>query len=162
LVCSCWPGSRRDARRRGGAMTTTTTPARGSEESFDPARMRSYYPIFLDLIGKPVIVVGGGAVACEKVAGLRNAGARITVVSPELAEERAGLRDAGERTHFARAWQESDFDADWTLVMVATDDGAVNRRARDAARARRIFVNAADDPVNCDFILPSEVRKGAI
>lgn len=124
--------------------------------------MQRYYPIFLDLENKPVIVIGGGRVACEKVAGLRKAGARITIVSPDLAPELQELRDAGEVAHVARPWQESDLDGDWAVVMVATDDGAVNREVRDAARARRIWVNAADDPANCDFILPAVVRKGKI
>jgi siroheme synthase-like protein len=129
---------------------------------FDPARMQRYYPIFLDLVDRPVIVIGGGAVACEKVAGLRRAGARITVVSPALAPELAELRDAGEMTHIARPWQPADLDGDWAVVMVATDDGAVNREATAAARDRRIWVNAADDPQYCDFILPSVVRAGRI
>jgi siroheme synthase-like protein len=46
--------------------------------------------------------------------------------------------------------------------MIATDDGAVNRQAAAESRARRIWVNAADDPANCDFILPAVVRKGKI
>jgi siroheme synthase-like protein len=121
-----------------------------------------YYPVFLDLDGRPVIVIGGGNVACEKVAGLRKAGAKVTIVCPELAPELQELRDAGDLTHIARPWQPSDLEGDWAVVMVATDDGAVNREARDAARARRIWVNAADDPANCDFILPAVVRKGRI
>lgn len=127
-----------------------------------PERMQRYYPIFLDLVEKPVLVIGGGAVACEKVAGLRKAGACITVVSPDLAPELVALRDAGELTHIARPWQPSDLDRDWAVVMIATDDGAVNRQAAAASRARRIWVNAADDPANCDFILPAVVRKGKI
>jgi siroheme synthase-like protein len=122
----------------------------------------SYYPIFLDLQDKPVIVIGGGRVACEKVAGLRNAGARITLVAPKLAPELAKLRDAGELSYIPRCWQPADLDGDWAVVMVATDDGAVNREAAAEARARRIWVNAADDPANCDFILPAVVRKGKI
>jgi siroheme synthase-like protein len=133
-----------------------------NETAFDPARMQRYYPIFLDLVDRPVIVIGGGNVACEKVAGLRRAGACITVVSPELAPELAELRDAGELSHIARPWRPADLDTDWTIVMVATDDGAVNREATDAARARRLWVNAADDPQFCDFILPSVVRAGRI
>ena len=138
----------------------TTEPQPAAE--FDPAQMQRYYPIFVNLVDKPVIVIGGGNVACEKVAGLRKAGARITVVSPELAPELAELRDAGKLTHIPRPWQASDLDADWAVVMVATDDGAVNREATAESRARRIWVNAADDPVNCDFILPSVIRKGKI
>ena len=130
---------------------------------FDPAQMQQYYPIFLNLVGKPVLVIGGGAVGIEKVSGLLRAGARITLVSPQLAPELAELRDAGELTHIARTWQPADLDLEpWAIVMVATDDGAVNREANAAARARRIWVNAADDPRYCDFILPSVVRRGKI
>ena len=142
------------------SQQTVTEPQPASD--FDPAQMQRYYPIFLNLVEKPVIVIGGGNVACEKVAGLRKAGARITVVSPELAPELAELHEAGELTHIPRPWQESDLDTDWAVVMVATDDGAVNREVTAAARVRRIWVNAADDPANCDFILPSVVRKGRI
>ena len=143
-------------------MTNQTATEPQAAAGFDPAQMQRYYPIFLNLVEEPVIVIGGGAVACEKVAGLRKAGARITIVSPELAPELAELRDAGELAHVPRAWQPIDLDAEWAVVMVATDDGAVNRQATAEARARRIWVNAADDPANCDFILPSVVRKGKI
>ena len=140
----------------------TQQPHAPASPDFDPAQMQRYYPIFLNLVERPVIVIGGGSVACEKVAGLRKAGARITVVSPELASELAELRDAGELTHVPRGWEPADLDADWAVVMVATDDGAVNRQVTAESRARRIWVNAADDPANCDFILPSVVRRGKI
>src|SRR5579883_756034 len=63
--------------------------------------MERFYPIFLNLEDKPVIVIGGGHVAAEKVAGLRRAGARITLVAPELLPELAALRDTGEIEHIA-------------------------------------------------------------
>ncbi len=121
-----------------------------------------YYPVFLDLEDKPVIVIGGGRIACEKVTGLRRARARITVVSPRLDPELAALHDAGEIAWVARPYTETDLDQPWSLVMVATDDGAVNGEASAAARARHVWVNAADDPKHCDFILPAVVRKGKI
>ena len=93
-------------------MTQQTATEPQPLPDFDPAQMQRYYPIFLNLVDKPVIVIGGGNVACEKVAGLRKAGACITVVSPELAPELRELRDAGELRHIARAWQPSDLDAD--------------------------------------------------
>jgi siroheme synthase-like protein len=120
------------------------------------------YPIFLDTTGRRVIVIGGGNVGAEKVRGLLNGEADITVVSPELIEELREHRDAGRIRHIAREYRETDLDDGYDLVMIATDDGAINAEAAAAARRRRIWVNAADDPKNCDFILPSVVRRGKI
>ena len=148
--------------RNGSSGIASDAVLRTSQSVGEAVGVQRYYPIFLDLVDRPVIVIGGGKVACEKVAGLQRAGARITIVSPELAPELVLMRDEGELTHIARAWQPSDLDDAWAVVMVATDDGAVNREVTCAARVRRIWVNAADDPANCDFILPAVVRKGAI
>lgn len=120
------------------------------------------YPIFLETKGRRVIVVGGGHVGAEKVRGLLNGEADITVVSPELIPELREHVDAGRIKYVARAYRESDLDDGWDLVMLATDDGAINKEATAAARRRGIWVNAADDPPNCDFILPAVVRKGKI
>jgi precorrin-2 dehydrogenase/sirohydrochlorin ferrochelatase len=120
------------------------------------------YPIFVECKGRPVLVIGGGHVGAEKVRGLMNAEADITVVAPSLNEEMQGYKDAGKFTHIEREYRESDLDGGWHFIMVATDDGAVNREVREAGNRRRIWVNAADDPVNCDFILPAVVRKGKI
>jgi len=120
------------------------------------------YPIFVECKDRPVLVIGGGHVGAEKVRGLINAEADITVVAPDLNEEMQGYKAAGRFKHVAREYRKSDLDADWHFIMVATDDGAVNREVREAGNLRRIWVNAADDPVNCDFILPSVVRKGKI
>jgi siroheme synthase-like protein len=122
------------------------------------------YPIFVEAGGKPVLVIGGGHVGAEKVRGLLNADAAITVIAPQLIDELAECERAGRIHHIAREYAEPDLDATppWHFVMVATDDGAVNREVREAAQRRRLWVNAADDPVNCDFILPAVVRKGKI
>jgi precorrin-2 dehydrogenase/sirohydrochlorin ferrochelatase len=120
------------------------------------------YPIFVECKGRRVLVIGGGHVGAEKVRGLMNAEADITVVAPALNEEMQGYKDAGKFTHIEREYREPDLDGGWHFIMVATDDGAVNREVREAGNRRRIWVNAADDPVNCDFILPAVVRKGKI
>jgi precorrin-2 dehydrogenase/sirohydrochlorin ferrochelatase len=121
------------------------------------------YPIFLETRDRPVLVIGGGHVGAEKVRGLLNGEADITVVSPQLIEELQEHRDAGRIKHIAREYRESDLDAGpWDFVMVATDDGAVNAEVRAAGQKRRLLVNAADDPANCDFILPAVVRRGKI
>jgi siroheme synthase-like protein len=121
------------------------------------------YPIFLETKDRPVLVIGGGHVGAEKVRGLLNGEADITVVSPELIDELQQHKDAGRIKHVAREYRESDLDATpWAFVMVATDDGAVNAEVAAAGKVRRLLVNAADDPKNCDFILPAVVRKGKI
>ncbi len=120
------------------------------------------YPIFLETSGRRVIVIGGGHVGAEKVHGLLNGEADITVVSPELIDELREYVAAGRIRHIARAYREEDLDGGYELVMIATDDGAINGEVASAARRRGIWVNAADDTKNCDFILPSVVRKGKI
>lgn len=120
------------------------------------------YPIFVECKDRPVLVIGGGHVGAEKVRGLLNAEADITVVAPALIDELREHRSAGRIKHIDREYEESDLDAGWHFVMIATDDGKVNREVREAAHRRRLWVNAADDPENCDFILPSVVRKGKI
>lgn len=121
------------------------------------------YPVFIEAKGRRVLVIGGGHVGAEKVRGLLPAEADVTVVSPTLIDELREHADAGRVRYIAREYQEADLDAQpWDWVMVATDDGAINAEVRKQAQKRRIWVNAADDPVNCDFILPSVVRKGKI
>jgi len=120
-----------------------------------------YYPIFVELVGRRCLVVGGGNVAITKVTGLLNAEGEVTVVSPDLQPQLQKLLDGGRIRHIAREYQEGDIDG-FDVVMVATDDGAINRTVATHARAKKIWVNSSDDIPNCDFILPSVVRKGKI
>jgi len=119
------------------------------------------YPVVLDLTGRPCLVVGGGAIALRKVSALVEAGARVTVVSPSLTP--ALLRLAAEAPLRWRPREYAQGDAaGFTLVMVATDDRAVNAAVAAECRERGIWVNCADDPARCDFILPSVLRRGAV
>lgn len=120
------------------------------------------YPVFVEAKGRKVLVIGGGHVGAEKVRGLLPAEADITLVSPVVNDELREHVDAGRVTYVARTYEESDLDGPWDWVMIATDDGAINAEVTAQCRKRRIWVNAADDPANCDFILPSVVRKGKI
>jgi precorrin-2 dehydrogenase/sirohydrochlorin ferrochelatase len=121
----------------------------------------AYYPIFLSLANRPCLVVGGGTVAAGKVSSLLAAGARVTVVSPAL---EASLRELAEQHRIEHRWrryQAEDVDG-MTLVIVATDDRRTNAQVAADCRARGVWVNAADDPPNCDFILPSVIRSGKV
>ena len=119
------------------------------------------YPVVLDLGGRPVLVVGGGAVAERKVEGLRAAGASITVVSPRVSARLAKMADDGDIRVRLRSYRRSDLRG-VAIVFAATDDHNVNAAVAADSRRRRIWVNAADDPDHCDFILPSVLRRGSL
>lgn len=115
------------------------------------------YPVMLDLTEVPVLVVGGGVVCTRKAEGLAAAGARITVVAPEVRPELAALATEVRRRRFE--------PADLTghrLVMTATDDPAVNALVAELATAAGLWVNSADDPSNCTFALPAVTRRGPV
>lgn len=118
-----------------------------------------YYPVALDLTGRPVVVVGGGAVAERKVEGLLEAGARVTIVAPRVTTALAALAEEGRVRHLARDYRDGDVDGH-DLVFVAVDDDSVSRAVGGEASARGAWVNTADDPARCDFILPSVLRRG--
>jgi siroheme synthase-like protein len=121
--------------------------------------MTPYYPVCLDLRGRPCVVIGGGPVAARKVEGLLECGARVTVVAPALCPRLRELLAAGRIAVRERPYAEGDL-AGATLAIAATDDRAVNARIAAEARARGVWLNAADDPERCDFILPSVLRRG--
>jgi siroheme synthase-like protein len=120
-----------------------------------------YYPIFLELSGRRVLVVGGGTVAAQKLRNLYPAGPEIVVVAPALGEEMQEYHAAGQFQWLQKEYSNDDV-AGYDLVMVATDDGVVNARVSAEARVRKVWVNAADDIPNCDFILPAMVRRGSL
>jgi siroheme synthase-like protein len=120
-----------------------------------------YYPVFLDIAGRPAVVIGGGEVALRKVEGLLDAGAQVTVVSPALHPGLKALVAAGRARHIAREYRPGDLDGH-VLAIVGTDDPSVNAAVASAGKQRGVWVNAVDDPANCDFIMPSIVQRGNI
>ena len=120
-----------------------------------------YYPIFLNIEGRRCIVIGGGPVAERKVAGLLQEGARVTVISPSLTKCLESWANEGKIRHLARDYREGDL-AGYRLAFVATDDDGVNAAVAREGREQGVWVNAADDPAHCDFILPSVLRRGEL
>jgi siroheme synthase-like protein len=120
-----------------------------------------YYPIFLNLDKRRCLVVGGGRVAEHKVKGLLQAGARVTVVSPDLTKILGTWAKQEKMRHVARRYRASDL-ARHELVFVATDDRQVNQAVYRDGKKQDVWVNAADDPARCDFILPSVLRRGEL
>jgi precorrin-2 dehydrogenase/sirohydrochlorin ferrochelatase len=119
----------------------------------------AYFPVFLELAGRRCVVVGGGVVAERRIAGLLAAGAAITVIAPTLTSALAALAAEGRLRHEPRGYRAGDL-AGFDLAFAATDAGDVNGALAREGRARGVWLNAADDPVNCTFILPALVRRG--
>ncbi|MDH5221216.1 MAG: siroheme synthase CysG [Betaproteobacteria bacterium] len=120
-----------------------------------------FLPVFLDLREQPCLVVGGGEVAARKSALLLRAGARVTVLAPQLGAALAAQGAAGRVAHRAGSFRDEDLEG-YALVIAATSDQAVNRAVAAAARARRMPVNVVDQPALCSFILPSIIERAPI
>ena len=116
------------------------------------------YPVFLDLHDVPVLVVGGGRIGARKAEGLAAAGARVRVVAASVSEHvDASIIDDLR----VRAFQPDDLEG-IRLVVTATGDESVDASVAAQARARGIWTNAADQPVDCEFILPAIARRGRV
>jgi uroporphyrin-III C-methyltransferase/precorrin-2 dehydrogenase/sirohydrochlorin ferrochelatase len=117
--------------------TAENPPAARSEGS-------EVYPVGLRLDGRRVVVVGGGRVAARRVAGLLRAGARVTVVSPEVTAAVEGYITGGLVEWAARPYRPGDLAQAWYAVA-ATDDPSVNAAVADEAERARVFCSRADD-----------------
>lgn len=117
-----------------------------------------YLPIFLDVKGKKCLVVGGGEVSFRKATFLLQAGALVTIVSPELASSFANLAGI---THSPERFKASHLDGHF-LVIAATDDESVNASVSKEAKLRNIPVNVVDNPALCSFIVPAILDRSPI
>ena len=121
----------------------------------------TFYPVFLDLRGRRAVVIGGGAVAEQKVLGLLSAGAHVTVVSPETTPRLAELAAAGGIDLRRRPYRSGDLAGAW-LAIAGTDDRAANARVWAEAEREGVLLNAVDDLDHCSFIAPAIHREGDI
>ncbi|MBI3812101.1 MAG: bifunctional precorrin-2 dehydrogenase/sirohydrochlorin ferrochelatase [Nitrospirae bacterium] len=118
-----------------------------------------YYPVFLDLQGRPAAVIGGGGVAERKVLALLACGARVTVISPALTKKLSYLARAGAIRHRKRRWRPADLIEPF-LTIATTNDRKVNAEIAHRAHAASRLVNIADDPARCNVIAPAVVTRG--
>lgn len=126
--------------------------------------MTPFYPAFLRLTGKPVLLVGGGKVALQKAIGLGEAGAVITVVAPKIHPEMPNV--PGVARLLRRKFKPTDLGkgakAPPRLVVAATDDEALHARIHRLCEGRGLWVNVVDRPVFCSYIVPAVVKQGAV
>ena len=122
-----------------------------------------FYPIFVDLNGASVLVIGGGSVAARKVGSLLSAGATVTVIAPKVDAEIDAHREVfGKKLRILRRVFRSSDIKKQKLVFAATDSKPLNTRIAAAARGVGILINVAAPPEAGDIQIPSLVRRGAL
>jgi len=121
----------------------------------------NYFPVFFDLSGQKVLVVGGGEVALRKISLLERTGASITVVAPEIAPAILSLAAAGKLKLALREFLPEDLDAA-RLVIVATSRRAENRWIAKLSESRNIPVNVVDDAQASRFIVPAIIDRDPV
>ena len=121
--------------------------------------MNPYYPVFLDLRGRLCVVVGGGAVAEEKVEGLLAAGAVVRTVAPSITPRLEHHAVTGAIDHLARGYREGDLQGAF-LALSERLGPETHLRLRDEAERRGIPLNVQDETEFCSFIAGSLFRRG--
>ena len=113
------------------------------------------FPLFIDLTGKPVTIIGGGRIGLRRAEVLLRFGAAVTVIAPALDHPLPGI------VHLCRPYETGDLRNTF-LAIAAADDRAVNDAAEAEARALGIPFNRADDQSRCDFFFPAVCEGGGL
>jgi len=122
-----------------------------------------YFPFFIELNKQSILLVGGGEVAERKLDLLLKANAKVTIVSPEFTNYLEGF-SKDQNVIFIKESYHSDLLAkdNYTFIIAATNDEAVNKKIANDANQHNILVNVVDKPEICDFIFPSILERGPI
>jgi precorrin-2 dehydrogenase / sirohydrochlorin ferrochelatase len=120
-----------------------------------------FYPVYLNLKARRVVVIGGGEIAERKIESLLDAEASILVISPEVTPRIAFLSAQRRIEVVNRRYMPGDC-ASAALVLSATGDPEVSKAVYTEASALGVFINTADQPAQCSFIMPAVIRRGDI
>ena len=117
-----------------------------------------FFPIFIDLSEKHIVVVGAGKIASRRVRTLLEFAGKITVVAPEISEEILAMAGKGPVQLKKRAFEEADLDGT-DMVLAITDDKELNKKIGTLCKEKKIPVNTSHDKDLCDFYFPGVVQK---
>jgi precorrin-2 dehydrogenase/sirohydrochlorin ferrochelatase len=117
------------------------------------------YPVFLNIDGKPCLVVGGGGVGERKVEDLLLAGAQVTLVSREATPVLEAMAGQGLIIYLREEFTPEHLDG-MVLAIAATNDLNTNQSVSAAAQKRAMPVNIVDQPALCSFVVPATIRRG--
>ncbi|MBS6196261.1 MAG: bifunctional precorrin-2 dehydrogenase/sirohydrochlorin ferrochelatase [Clostridiales bacterium] len=119
---------------------------------------KGYFPLFMDISEKKIVVVGGGKIAARRVKTLSSFGNNITVVAPDIHPDISELARKGRVEVLQRAYQREDIYDAW-MVLAATDDHKLNEEIYSVAKCLGALVNVASSREKCDFHFPGIVKK---
>lgn len=120
-----------------------------------------FFPLFVDLSDKEILVVGAGKIASRRIHTLCGFSRRITVIAPEISPEILSMEDDSRLRILRRRFEMGDLDGK-DMVLAATDDVSLNRKIGLRCRELGILVNVSSDQSMCDFQFPSIVQDGDV
>lgn len=125
------------------------------------SEQKPYFPMFVDISEKKVVVVGAGTIAKRRIRALADFTSHLTVIAPEVNRELLELQEQGKLTIQKKKYQREDiYDAD--LVIAATNDHQINEDIYSVCRCMGITVNVCSDKRKCDFYFPGIVKKDSL
>ena len=122
---------------------------------------KPFFPMFVDLSDKNIVVVGGGKIATRRVETLLLFTRNITVIAPRMTAELLELGKAGKITIQTRPVKRSDFNLAY-MVLAVTNDWKLNDEIYRVCKEEGIYVNVADDKSKCDFYFPGIYMKDEV
>ncbi|HUP58832.1 MAG TPA: bifunctional precorrin-2 dehydrogenase/sirohydrochlorin ferrochelatase [Thermoanaerobaculia bacterium] len=120
-----------------------------------------YYPIYIDIENRSVVIIGGGEVCTRKAETMLKYGARVTVVSPAFTDELEQWASEGRVALRRKHYEDADLEGA-NIVIASTDDQRVNEQIAADCRRRRIPVNVVDVTPLCEFIVPAILESGSV
>jgi precorrin-2 dehydrogenase/sirohydrochlorin ferrochelatase len=119
------------------------------------------YPLFLKLKDRACLVIGGGVIATRKTESLLEAGAVITLISPDVTDELRDLIDNNSISYRQKFFQEGDTSG-FFLIIAATNSREANEVVYREAEENQSLINCVDDPDYCNFYVPAQVKRGSL
>ena len=119
----------------------------------------SFFPLYMDMNNRKILLVGGGTIATEKLEKLLDFTKEITIITKDISVEMTTLIKDHCLTLYQRAYNEGDIEG-FDMVIVATDTIELHKSIYAESRGSRVLVNSVDDTAYCDFIFPSYIKRG--
>lgn len=121
-------------------------------------KIKPYFPMFIDLSDKHVVVIGGGKIATRRVKTLLQFTRNVTVIAPKMTAELMELGKAGKIHAQLRPVKRTDFSSAY-MVLAATNDWKINDEVYEICKREGIYVNLCNDKEKCDFYFPGIVKQ---